>query len=119
MKELLQLLRVYFSDVSGNCQHLVPGKFHRTGLVHGNMPGIRRYNTFILPQQRSDHHRIGLGASGEKKHLTSLTVTGRKNFLLCAFAVRILSIAGQGLQIRFHQPLQQGRMRALYIIIFK
>ena len=50
-------------------QHLVSRRLDRTRLVHGNMPRIRRHNTLIGAQDRTDYGCIGLRSTHQKANI--------------------------------------------------
>ena len=87
--------------------------------MNGDVPRIGSNHALVPGQQRRNDHGVGLGASREEEHVGGLIIAGRTNMGHRAFAEAIAAIARRRLQVRRRQCLQNARMGAGGIVVFK
>ncbi len=100
-------------------QHLVAGVFNRTGLVYGNVAGVRRDSALMGAQKRGDHGAVDLRAADEKLYLAFRQSAALAQQGAGGLAVGVLPIAGSLLAVCFDQRPEYIGMRAFQIIAFK
>lgn len=114
-----QACRFDFSFPVRNFKHLMAGKFDGSGFMDADMPGGCCNHALIIVQHGRDNHGIGLCAACKKLHVCFGAAAGSAYFFPGTFTVQIRAIPGQRLHICFQKALQNPRMRACHIIIFK
>ena len=101
------------------CQHFVACVFNRACFMTAYMTCLCRKDSLITVQDRCDDRCIGLGSSHQEIHLCIRTAAGFSDLFFGRIAVFIRAVTGKLLHIGFQKFLQDRRMSALAVIIYK
>ena len=114
-----QFARVDLAVMGRQGQHLVAGVFDGSGFVHVDVARRSGNHALRAVEQPVDHHLVALCAANQKENIRLRVVDSGADFVLCPQGIFVLTVAHLLDKIRFDQGLQQLRMRAFGIVVFK
>ena len=119
LAEVLYIGGVQLAVLLGQADDLVAGELDGTGLMPGHMAGGGGEHALPAVEQGGNDDGVGLGAARDEGHICLGAGAGGADLLLCAGTVGVGAVAGHFLEVGLGQLLEDGRMRALAVIIFK
>ena len=89
----------------GQRQHFVTRRFHRAGLVHVDVSGVRTQRTLVRAKNRCNNGGIRLRAADEKMHVHVLATACFADLRARQIANFVLAVADSLHHIRFTKAL--------------